>query len=201
MEKLLVATENQHKLAEIREIFAEAALDNYQIIGLDNYPDYQAPEEDGSSFAENAVIKAVAAAKMSGITTLADDSGLTVSALNGEPGIYSARYAADLGHDHDDAANRAKLLSMMADIPAQNRQAAFVCAAAIATPEGDAIFIEGRCEGQIAHAEKGSNGFGYDRLFYLPQKGKTMAELSNEEKNELSHRGQAMRKIAAMLGE
>lgn len=199
MDKLLIATTNEHKIKEIAAIFAEAGITDWEIIGLNNFPDYQPPEEDGQTFAENAMIKALAAAKMSGLLTLADDSGLTVEALNGEPGVYSARYADAAGQTHDDAANRHKLLANMRDIPDGNRQAAFVCAAALATPEEEAFFLEGRCEGEIAHEERGSNGFGYDCLFYLPQLGKTMAELDEEEKNAISHRGAAMRKIAQII--
>jgi len=199
MNKLLVATGNAHKLQEIRQIMEAAGLQGWELVSLAQYPDYQPPEEDGDTFCANAAIKAMAAAEMSGLLTLADDSGLTVDALNGAPGVRSARYADDLGCGHDDCANRAKLLKEMADVPDGQRNAAFVCAAALATPDGGAAFIEGRCCGTIAREEKGSGGFGYDNLFFLPELGKTMAELSEEEKNAMSHRGRAMRKIAAAL--
>ena len=199
MKRLLIATTNQHKLEEIKKIMAEAGLDNWELVSLNDYQDYEAPEENGESFAKNAAIKALAASSMSGLLTLADDSGLTVDALDGAPGIHSARYADKNGHTHDDAANRAKLLSAMKDIPDNQRTAAFVCTAALATPEGEAVFIEGRCLGRIAHLECGENGFGYDSLFYLPELAKTMAQLTDEEKNAISHRGRAMSKIAAML--
>ena len=199
MKKLLVATTNLHKLNEINAIFSETGLTGWQLLSLKDYPEYEAPEEDGESFAENAVIKAVSAAKMSGLLTLADDSGLVVEALGGAPGIHSARYAAGLGGDHDDAANRAKLIGSMSEITDSQRAASFVCVAALATANSDAIFIEGRCDGMITHSEKGEGGFGYDSLFYLPDLKKTMAELQEQEKNDLSHRGQAMRKIADLL--
>jgi len=199
MKKILVATTNLHKLAEIKAIFAQEGMADWQIVSLADYPQYAAPEENGKSFAENAMLKAIDAAKMSGLLTLADDSGLTVDALDGAPGIHSARYAVSDGFDHNDAANRAKLLSALADTEDENRTAAFVCAAALATPDGDAVFIEGCCEGVIAKAERGANGFGYDSLFYLPRLGRTMAELDSKEKNGLSHRSIAMRKIAGLL--
>lgn len=199
MKKLLIATGNQHKLREIGDIFAANGLTGWELISLADYPDYEAPEEDGSSFAENAAIKAVAAAQATGLLTLADDSGLAVDALDGAPGIHSARYADDISAGHDDQANRDKLLREMAEVPDQLRGAAFVCAAALATPEGDAVFIEGRCEGRITWEEIGENGFGYDNLFFIPSMGKTMAQMDEAEKNSMSHRGKAMSKIAAML--
>ena len=199
MNKILIATTNKHKIKEIAAIFSEAGLEGWEMISLDAFLDYQPPEETGKTFAENAMIKALAAAKMSGLLTLADDSGLAVAALNGEPGVYSARYADLPGKTHNDAANRRKLLEQMASVPDGERQASFVCAAALATPEQEAFFLEGRCEGEIIREERGANGFGYDSLFYLPQLAKTMAELDEEQKNVLSHRGVAMRKIALML--
>ena len=199
MKKLLIATGNRHKLQEIGDIFAACGLDDWELISLAEFPDYEAPEENGASFAENAAIKATAAAQATGLLTLADDSGLSVDALNGAPGIRSARYADDISAGHDDQANRDKLLREMAQVPDQLRTAAFVCAAALATPEGDAVFIEGRCVGRITWEEIGENGFGYDNLFFIPALGKTMAQMDEAEKNSLSHRGKAMSKIAAML--
>lgn len=199
MQKLLVATGNAHKLMEIRAIFAEWGVAGWQIVGLDSYPDYTAPPEDAATFAENAAIKAGSAARMSGLLSLGDDSGLTVDALGGAPGVLSARYAADIGKDHDDAANRAKLLQEMSAIPDGKRQAAFVCAAALVSPGGETKTAYGECRGTIAFSERGDNGFGYDSLLYLPQLEKTMAELTDAEKNAISHRGIAMRKIALLL--
>lgn len=197
--KLLVATTNNHKLQEIRDIFAECGVTGWLLISLQNYPHYVAPEENGATFAENALIKATTAAKMSGLLTLADDSGLLVEALDGAPGVQSARYAADWGRDHDDAANRLKLLQALEKTTDEARGAAFVCNAALATPSDETAVVEGRCEGIIAHEERGSGGFGYDSLFFLPELMRTMAELSPKEKNNLSHRGRAMRQIAALL--
>lgn len=201
MKQLLIATTNRHKLKEIAAIFNECGVSDWELIGLDAFPGYQPPEEDGDTFAANARIKAVSAAQMSGLTTLADDSGLSVASLGGAPGVRSARYADTPGQTHDDAANRRKLLAELRQTPPGQRQAAFVCAAVLATPDGAVTCLEGRCEGEIAAAERGSGGFGYDCLFYLPQLDKTMAELSEEEKNSLSHRGAAMRQIAALLRE
>ena len=201
MEKImLVATGNKHKMQEIAAIFARQGLNGWQFRSLADYPDYIAPEEDGDSFSANAAIKAVAAARMSGLLTLADDSGLCVDALDGAPGIYSARYA---GEGHDDAANRRKLLEQMQQVPPAERGAAFVCAVALAFPDGEgdvAVWSgEGRCPGAIHHCEQGENGFGYDNLFWLYEHGCTMAEISEEEKNSLSHRFLALEKAARLL--
>lgn len=200
MGTILVATTNQHKIEEIRDIFAANGVNGWELISLAEYPDYEVPEENGETFAANAIIKAAAACQASGLMALSDDSGLSVDALDGAPGVYSARYA---GEGHDDAANRVKLLQAMADVPEAQRTARFVCAAALAFPGdlGNVNFwsTEGTCEGRIAWEEKGENGFGYDSLFYLPQYGKTMAEISSEEKNAISHRGSAFEKVARML--
>ena len=201
IDKLLVATGNQGKLVEIAEIFAQAGL-NIQLVSLADYPDYAAPEETGSTFGANAYIKAMAACEMSGLPCLADDSGLTVDALGGDPGVHSARYA---GEEQDDKANRDKLLAALAHVPMDKRQAAFVCCAVLVYPQRDGsygmILRQGDCQGVIALAEKGENGFGYDNLFYLPEQGKTMAEISMQEKNALSHRGKAMREMAKVLAQ
>lgn len=197
--KLLLATGNAHKVREIKEIFAEQGLAGWEIADLSAYPEYEPPEEDGDSFRANAAIKAAAAARMSGLISLADDSGLAVDYLGGAPGIYSARYAGT----GDDADNRRKLLQALSGVEEARRAGAFVCQACLAFPADDGDvglwFGEGRCEGRIAFAEKGENGFGYDSLFYLPERGCTMAELEPEVKNRLSHRFRAMSKAAAFL--
>ena len=194
MRQLLIATGNAHKIEEIRQILQDCGVEVEQLLCLKDIPGYQAPEEDGDSFQANAAIKAQAAAQSSGLPALADDSGLTVQALDGAPGIYSARYA---GSQQDDAANRAKLLQAMDKIPDGQRQAAFVCAVALALPGGETILREAHVSGEITRSEQGAGGFGYDSLFYLPELGKTMAQLSPEEKNGLSHRARAL----AALGE
>ena len=197
--RLLLATGNAHKAREIKEILRAAGLRGWQLLDLSAYEDYEAPEEDGGSFRENAAIKAVAAAGFSGLVTLADDSGLCVDHLDGAPGIYSARYAGT----GDDGDNRRKLLAALSGVPDEQRTAAFVCCACLAFPaeNGDVglWYGEGRCPGRIAREEKGENGFGYDSLFYLPQLALTMAQLEPELKNSLSHRFQAMSKAAAFL--
>ena len=196
---LLLATGNANKVREIKEIFAAQGLTGWEIKDLSFFPDYEPPEEDGDSFRANAAIKAVAAARYAGLIALADDSGLTVEHLHGAPGIYSARYAGT----GDDADNRRKLLEALSDVAEEDRAAAFVCQACLAFPAADGDvglwFGEGRCEGRIAFDERGENGFGYDSLFYLPDKDRTMAELPPEEKNLLSHRYHAMSRAAAFL--
>lgn len=200
MEKiLLLATGNQHKVKEIKEIFAAAGLKGWELRDLSAYPHYQPPEEDGQTFRDNAAIKASSAAAMSGLISLADDSGLSVEALSGAPGVYSARYAGT----GDDGDNRRKLLNALSGVAEHERAAAFVCAACLAFPAADGDvglwFGEGRCQGRIAFSERGENGFGYDSLFYLPELGRTMAELAAAEKNSLSHRFAAMSRAAAFL--
>ena len=175
---LLLASNNRHKQEEMRAILAAAGMVHVQLRILADLPGYTPPAEDGDTFAANAAIKAEDAARASGLISIADDSGLTVDSLGGAPGVYSARYADDEGHDHDDAANNAKLLRLLAEVPAGQRGAAFVCVIALASPDGAFLTTQGECRGEIAHAPRGQNGFGYDPLFYLPERGRTMAELS-----------------------
>lgn len=191
MAKLLLATENLHKVREFQQL-----LSDWQIYSLKDFPQLQLPPEDGETFQENALIKALAAAEQSGLPALADDSGLVVEALGGAPGVHSARFA---GEEKDDAANNARLLQLMADIPPEERQAAFCCVVALAFPDGAFYTTQGRCQGQIARVPAGEGGFGYDCLFYLPEEKRTMAQLSAKEKNALSHRGQAARGMAKRL--
>ena len=193
MKQLLLATENLNKVRELKELLAE---EDWQIFSLADFPEIEMPPEEGSSFSENAMVKALAAAQASGLIAMADDSGLAVDYLDGAPGIYSARFA---GQEKDYQANNQKLLELMAGVSEEKRTAAFHSAIAIATPSGEACFIEQTCSGVIALIESGANGFGYDPLFYLPEKGCTMAELSAEEKNQISHRGKALRKILPVL--
>jgi len=189
--KLLIATSNAGKLVEIREILAGIALD---LLTLEDAR-LPAPEETADTFAGNAEQKAVTCAQRSGLWTLADDSGLCVDALGGAPGVLSARYAAT------DEARRAKLLAALAGVPAEKRGAHFFCAAALSDPSGARVtHATGRVEGSIAFVPQGTNGFGYDPLF-LPAEapGKTLAELSSEEKNRLSHRGRALGELRPVL--
>jgi len=180
---LLVGTNNAHKVREIAAILHETGVRvvTPKELGITNEP-----EENGATFAENALIKARYYAMQGAVPCLADDSGLAVDALDGRPGIYSARYAPT------DAECIARLLDEMRDIPAEKRTARFVCAAALCMPDGLEIVEIGTCEGQIASAPRGSNGFGYDPVFYLPDLDCTMSEISAEEKNTRSHRGNAL---------
>ena len=193
---IVVATGNAHKLVEIEAILG-AAMPGVRFVSIKQLGDFEDPEETGTTFAENALIKARAAVAETGFAAVADDSGLVVDALNGEPGVYSARYA---GMHGDDAANNAKLLGNMADVPAPERTARFMSVVALVRPDGTELTGTGACEGTIGFEGRGSNGFGYDPLF-LPQDtpGKTMAELTPEEKNAISHRYHALVDLSAKL--
>lgn len=193
MMKLLVATGNQGKLKEIRKLLENSGV---EVVGLDQYPDAPEVIEDGDSFEVNARKKALEMARYSGCLTLADDSGLVVEALDGAPGVHSARYAGTQGND---AANNAKLLTVMAEVVDEKRQAAFNCVMALATPEGDCVTFTGKVSGLIMRGERGDGGFGYDPLFMVPEYGKTMAELPLDIKNRISHRGAALRQVIPVL--
>ena len=191
--KLLVATGNQGKLKEIRKLLDDSAI---EIVGLDQLTNPPEVIEDGATFSTNAQKKALEMARFSGYLTLADDSGLVVDALNGAPGVYSARYAGEQG---DDAANNAKLLQEMSGVADTDRQAAFHCVVALAWPDGRCETYSGQISGLILREERGTDGFGYDPLFLVPEYGKTTAELSLEIKNRISHRGTALRKVIPLL--
>jgi XTP/dITP diphosphohydrolase len=195
MLKLLVATGNRGKLTEIRQLLKGCAI---EIVGLDQFDSPPEVIEDGDTFTANAIKKATQMAAFSGLLTLADDSGLAVDALGGEPGVYSARYAGEQG---DDAANNAKLLVHMADVVDEKRQAAFHCVMALAWPDGRCQTFDGQISGMLMRAERGTGGFGYDPLFMVPEYGQTTAELSMDIKNRISHRGQALRKVVPLLKE
>ena len=182
--KLIIASNNAHKLEEIRAILGGAFE---QILSLREAGIAHETVEDGASFAENAAKKAREIAEISGCCALADDSGLCVDALGGAPGIYSARFAGEHGND---AANRRRLLREMENI--DDRAAHFTCAMALVRPDGSLTAAEGFVYGEIARAEAGENGFGYDSLFYLPEYGCTMAQLPPEKKNAISHRHNAL---------
>ena len=183
--KLLVATHNRGKLKEYQELFAGLAFD---LVTLDDLGIRDDIEETGATFAENARLKAVAHARQSGLLTLADDSGLEVDALGGEPGVRSKRYA---GEGASDAERVAFLLNKLREVPRGKRSARFRCAIVIASPRGETWEADGTCEGEIIFEPRGTNGFGYDPVFYFPERGATMAELSSEEKNRISHRARA----------
>ena len=191
--KLIIASNNEHKLREIRAILGG---EFEEILSMREAGICHETVEDGSTFLENAEKKAREIMEISGCCALADDSGLCVEALNGAPGIYSARYAGVHG---DDKANNRKLLRELENV--EDRRAHFACAMALVRPDGSVVRAEGRMDGVIAHAEAGSNGFGYDPLFYLPERGCTNAQLSPEEKNAISHRANALHALLAKLRE
>jgi len=193
---LLLATTNPGKLAEV-----QAFLKNYplRILSLKDIVDAPQVVEDGRTFEENALKKARTLAEFSGLMTLADDSGLEVDALNGAPGVYSARYA---GPEGDDERNNAKLLRELAQVPEEKRTARFVCALAFYAPgvsRAKSWTVRESCEGRIAFALKGANRFGYDPLFFYPPFGKTFGEIDRGTKASVSHRGKAVRKFAEIL--
>lgn len=190
---ILLATGNQGKVTELKILLTELGLN---IKSLKDFPELGEVEENGSTFAENALIKARTAAEATGLLTLADDSGLEVDAINGAPGVHSARYA---GEPKNDAKNNAKLLQELAGTPIERRTARFKCAIAIVTPEGQEFLSEGCCEGQIGFEPKGEGGFGYDPLFYVPELDLTFSELNLEQKNILSHRGKALREAQLQI--
>ena len=192
MVKVLVASRNPGKVRELDQVLRELNIDGVELVSLDDAPAYPDPVEDGLTFEENAVLKARAGAEATGLPCVADDSGLAVTALNGMPGILSARWSGTHG---DDAANNQLLLNQMADI--NDRRAAFVSCCALATPAGGIYTAEGRWEGELLREPRGEGGFGYDPLFAPDDApGRSSAELSPEEKNARSHRGKALRELA-----
>ncbi len=183
--KVILASKNQHKLTELSAILSqlgfEIALESEYGLDID-------VEETGTTFEENSFLKADAVMKASGLPVLADDSGLMVDALDGAPGVYSARY----GHKASDKERTAYLLENMKDVPEEKRGAKFVCVITCLFPDGRKIVARGECPGVIARAPHGENGFGYDPVFYLPELGMTYAELPSEQKNAISHRARAL---------
>ena len=188
--KIIAATKNKNKLREFGEILKGFEIISQAEAGIDIEV-----EETGDTFEENSMLKAKAIFEMTGIPAIADDSGLCVDSLNGEPGVYSARYG---GEGYDDEGRVQLLLKNMKDIPDDKRTARFVCAITLVSKEG-IITARGECEGKIAYEPKGENGFGYDPVFYVEQFGKTTAEISPEEKNSISHRGKALSIFAEKL--
>lgn len=193
MEKLIFATGNKDKMKEIRMILADAG---YEILSMKEAGIDADIVEDGSTFEENAIIKAKAISKIAGCVVLADDSGLEVDAMGGAPGIYSARFE---GVDTPYSVKNKIIMDKLEGLPEEERTARFVCAIAAAWPDGRVITKRGTIEGRIAHEPAGENGFGYDPIFFVPEYGKTTAELDPEEKNKISHRGKALRMIKEVL--
>ncbi len=188
--KVIAATKNKNKLREFGEILKGFEIISQEEAGIDIDV-----EETGTTFEENSLLKAKAIYEISGIPAIADDSGLCVDALGGEPGVYSARYG---GEGYDDAGRVQLLLKNMKDIPDEKRTARFVCAITMVSDDG-IITARGECEGRINHAPVGENGFGYDPVFYMEEYDKTTAEMTPEEKNAVSHRGKALRIFAEKL--
>lgn len=193
MKELVVATRNRGKLEEIRAVLAGVVETVRCSADFSDFPD---TVEDGATFADNALKKAREAMLFTGLPALADDSGLAVDVLKGAPGVYSARYG---GEGADDAANNRKLLAEMREVPLDRRRAAFICAMAFVTPEGSERMFTGSIGGCILYGERGRGGFGYDPLFLVDGLERTMAELTLEEKNGISHRGQALRQFREYL--
>lgn len=193
MKKLVIATANKGKVEEFRSLFAKYPI---SIQTLLDFPEIGEIEETGTTFAENAAIKAETVSKRLNIPVLADDSGLMVDYLDGAPGIYSARYA---GSGHDDEKNNEKLLANLKGVPKEKRTAKFHCTLAIAIPAEPTYFYDGEVAGYITEEKSGKSGFGYDPLFYLPNYQATMAELDPAEKNKISHRASALANLSKDL--
>jgi XTP/dITP diphosphohydrolase len=193
MPTLLIASTNKGKLREIQALLADVAVDLLTPLDLDLHLEVQ---EEGHTYAENAALKALAFARRTGLLSLGDDSGLEVEALGGAPGLHSARYAPQTGAS--DADRRLYLLQNLQSYP-RPWLARFHCTVALATPQGELRFAEGECRGEIIPQERGEHGFGYDPIFLIPAKGRTMAELSMEKKNQLSHRARAVKAAIPLI--
>lgn len=193
MQEVIIATKNPGKAKEFEQMFKPLG---YEVKTLLDYPDFQEVEETGMTFEENAILKAEAVSNAFGRMVIADDSGLVVDALEGRPGIYSARYA---GEEKNDRKNMDKVLREMENIPDSSRQARFYCALAVASQGRETLTVNGTCEGSILREKRGSHGFGYDPIFFAEEKGKAMAELNPEEKSQISHRAKALKKLEELL--
>jgi XTP/dITP diphosphohydrolase len=195
--RLLLATRNAGKLAELQRLL-QSAVPGIEVVGLRDVEEYPEAPETGATFEENALLKAREAVRYTGLPAVADDSGLAVDALNGMPGVLSARWS---GRHGDDDANTALLLGQLADVPDERRGGAFVCAAALATPDGTEHVLERQWRGCVVRSKRGSNGFGYDPIFVPDGLELTAAELAPEEKDARSHRGQAFAALVPVLAE
>jgi XTP/dITP diphosphohydrolase len=195
--RLLLATRNAGKLAELQRLL-ETAVPGVQVVGLRDVEEYPEAPETGATFEDNALLKAREAVRHTGLPAVADDSGIAVDALNGMPGVLSARWS---GRHGDDDANTALLLGQIADVPDERRGAAFVCAAALVTPDGTERVLERQWRGTVIREKRGTNGFGYDPVFVPEGLDVTSAELAPEEKDARSHRGQAFAALVPVLAE
>ncbi|MCL6629544.1 MAG: XTP/dITP diphosphatase [Armatimonadetes bacterium] len=186
MSDIVLASRNPKKIKELKALLADLPV---RVLSLDDFCGVPEVGETGETFAENAEIKAKTVAQATGLISVADDSGLEVDALGGQPGVYSNRFA---GPDATDRDKYMRILELLQGVPDENRTARFHAAVAVATPEGETVVVEGTCEGRIAREPRGEGGFGYDPIFYLPEFGRTMAELPPDVKNQISHRAKAM---------
>jgi XTP/dITP diphosphohydrolase len=196
MSEVLLATRNAGKLVELRRMLSVADLHGVRVLGLGDVPAFAEAPETGATFAENALAKARDAAEATGLPAVADDSGLAVDALNGMPGVLSARWC---GRHGDDAANLDLLLGQLGDVPDARRGAAFVCAAALVVPGGAEVAVHGKWRGRLVRAPRGTHGFGYDPIFVPEGEERTSAELDPAEKDALSHRGRALQALLPHL--
>ena len=194
--RVMLATRNPHKVGELRRILADVGVAGIDLVSLADRPDVPEVAETGLTYTENAVLKATAVADATGLSAIADDSGLSVDILGGMPGVLSARWA---GRHGDDTANLTLLLLQLADVPDDRRTAAFVCAAALALPSGQVVVEEGRVRGRLIREPRGTNGFGYDPIFIPDGDIRTTAEMPAADKDAISHRGRAFRALAPHL--
>ncbi|MCZ8494754.1 XTP/dITP diphosphatase [Priestia megaterium] len=193
MREIIIATKNAGKVKDFETLFSPKG---FKVKSLLDFPEIEDVEETGVTFAENATLKAEAISSALNTPVIADDSGLAIDALNGEPGVYSARYA---GESKDDNANIEKVLQKLNDVPFEKRTARFHCALAIAVPGKRTEIVEGTCEGHILEEKRGENGFGYDPIFFIEKWRCSMAELTKEQKNQISHRANALQKLAPLI--
>jgi XTP/dITP diphosphohydrolase len=191
--ELVIATRNRYKFEEIRQLLKDTGI---KIRSLEEFPEVPEAEENGATYAENAIEKAVAAAKLTGRPSLGDDTGLEVEALDGAPGLYSARFA---GEKATFLQNRQKLLSLLDGMAPEKRSALFRCVMALTWPDGTVKVVEGAVSGRITTEDRGTAGFGYDPIFFVTAAGKTFSEMTAEEKNRISHRARALQKIKDLL--
>lgn len=191
--EIVIATRNPGKMKEIAALLKSTQV---KFLSLLDFPQISEIIEDGTTFAENAQKKAMVISRLTGLLSLADDSGLCVKALQGRPGIFSSRF---MGEKATDKERCELLLYQLQGVPLSQRKATFVCAIAMASPQGKIEVVEGKCQGLISLSPRGTHGFGFDPIFFLPKLGKTMAELTPEEKNKISHRAQALRKLKKIL--
>ncbi|NMO04307.1 RdgB/HAM1 family non-canonical purine NTP pyrophosphatase [Gordonia sp. TBRC 11910] len=201
MSRVLLASRNAKKLKELRRVVAAAGLTGLEVVGLDDVPEYPEEPETGATFEENALIKARSGARATGLPCVADDSGIEVDALNGMPGVLSARWS---GRHGDDQANNDLLLAQLSDVPAERRGAGFVSACALVLPDGAETVVRGEWRGELLWEPKGVNGFGYDPLFAPADEvaeGRSSAQLSPDEKDAISHRGKALARLVPALNE